>query len=146
MSTSRALLLGGELRKIFIWRASRARARHGEADSSTAGASRPELTKAVERARTTGSLGRAAAHLLATRRTEFLLPARPAEEQLDLVRRVRDTHAQVAEQSLIPAAENVGQASGSLLTLEFGIAYMSSSLIGAKRSALHRSRQDSMEG
>jgi PadR family transcriptional regulator, regulatory protein AphA len=54
----------------------------------------------------------------------FFSDALDAEEQLDLVRRVRDTHTQVAEQlRAIEPAEAEGKPPAPLLTLEFGIAY-----------------------
>jgi DNA-binding PadR family transcriptional regulator len=47
-----------------------------------------------------------------------------AEEQLELVRRVRDTHAQLAEQlRAIRPADSEDKPAAPLLTLEFGIAY-----------------------
>jgi DNA-binding PadR family transcriptional regulator len=54
----------------------------------------------------------------------FFSDALDAEEQLDLVRRVRDTHARIAEQlRAIEPAEAEGKPPAPLLTLEFGIAY-----------------------
>jgi PadR family transcriptional regulator, regulatory protein AphA len=54
----------------------------------------------------------------------FFSDALDSEEQLDLVRRVRDTHTQVAEQlRAIEPAEAEGKPPAPLLTLEFGIAY-----------------------
>jgi DNA-binding PadR family transcriptional regulator len=54
----------------------------------------------------------------------FFSDALSAEEQLDLVRRVRDTHARIAEQlRAIEPAEAEGRPPAPLLTLEFGIAY-----------------------
>jgi DNA-binding PadR family transcriptional regulator len=54
----------------------------------------------------------------------FFSDALSAEEQLELVRRVRDTHALVAEQlrAIHPEDED-GKPPAPLLTLEFGIAY-----------------------
>jgi PadR family transcriptional regulator AphA len=54
----------------------------------------------------------------------FFSDALSDQEQLDLVRRVRDTHAQIAEQlRAIEPADVEDKPAAPLLTLEFGIAY-----------------------
>ena len=54
----------------------------------------------------------------------FFSDSLSTEEQLQLVRRVHDTHARVAEQlRAIEPAESEGKPPAPLLTLEFGIAY-----------------------
>ena len=54
----------------------------------------------------------------------FFSDALTPQEQLDLVRRVRDTHAQLAEQlRAIEPADSDAKPPAPLLTLEFGIAY-----------------------
>jgi PadR family transcriptional regulator AphA len=100
----------------------------GEADSSNGRRRRAyDLTRAGERALHEWLTSDEPLHIELRHEGAlkfFFSDALGADEQLALVRRVRDTHTQVAEQlRAIEPAEAEGKPPAPLLTLEFGIAY-----------------------
>ena len=100
----------------------------GEADSSNGRRRKAyELTKAGERALREWLTSDEPLHIELRHEGAlkfFFSDALSDEEQLALVRRVRDTHAQVAEQlRAIEPEETDDKPPAPLLTLEFGIAY-----------------------
>jgi DNA-binding PadR family transcriptional regulator len=100
----------------------------GEADSSNGRRRKAyELTKAGQRALREWLTSDEPLHIELRHEGAlkfFFSDSLNAEEQLELVRRVRDTHARVAEQlrAIRPDDED-GKPPAPLLTLEFGIAY-----------------------
>jgi PadR family transcriptional regulator AphA len=100
----------------------------GEADSSNGRRRRSyDLTKAGQRALHDWLTSDEQLHIELRHEGAlkfFFSDGLSAEEQLDLVRRVRDTHARIAEQlHAIEPAETGDKPPAPLLTLEFGIAY-----------------------
>jgi len=100
----------------------------GEADSSNGRRRKAyELTKAGERALHAWLTSDDPLHIELRHEGAlkfFFSDSLTADEQLDLVRRVRDTHAQVAAQlRAIEPDEPEAKPPAPLLTLEFGIAY-----------------------